>query len=399
MCAAYGDVETAGIESARPDLPLSSILNPIAYEQFGHQLSLMESVGRTLPLLLDHVGTHPKAASFGQWRDLLGVSLDAFMRIGFAMHAAALRDGGVVRRDTMLTDDYLPVFDPLTPAEGLKVIDRWFSASLDDLRAVGRASETPGFEKWSVSPLVANPVVALDDGRLVVPWVYLVLERVTPTGLYYIGRDAFGPDFSDALGKQFEAYIGSQLDLLEHADVIPEIRYSGNLTCDYFIVTPDVVVLVEVKANRPIWATRLGEKRGDDDIAAKINHAYGQIDTTSKLLTDRSPALASIPKDRPVRGLVVTLEPFHMVNTPVFDKVLTRPRTPTLVASAHELEGVVADLRDAPDTGSRLLSALSPDTQNFNLHSAAEGLPSRRNPILEDAWQRFTMPWKSGVGQ
>lgn len=397
MCAAYGEVVTAGIESAQTNLPLRSILNPIAYEQFGHQLSLMENVGRTLPLLLDHVDSHPKAAGAEQWQDLLGVPLDAFMRIGFAMHAAALSGRGVVHRDTLLADDYRPVFDPLSPEEGLRVIDRWFSASLDHLRTAGLAAEIPGFEKWSVSPLVAAPVVAFDDGRLVVPWVYLVIERMTPTGLYYIGREAFGSRFSDALGKQFEGYVGTQLGLLEHAEVIPEISYSGNLTCDFFVVTPEVVVLVEVKANRPIWATRLGEPSGDEDTAGKINHAYEQIDTTAALLSEHSSALASIPTDRPVRGLVVTLEPFHMVNTPFFDNVLTRPQTPTIVASAHELEGVVADLRDAPDTGARLLSALSPETWKFNLRSAVDDLPTQRNPILDDAWQRFTLPWKSGV--
>jgi hypothetical protein len=98
-----------------------------------------------------------------------------------------------------------------------------------------------------------------------------MLDRITPAGLYFIGLEQFGSAFTDSLGVMFQNYVGAQLALLEHATVVPEITYgkSSEKTVDFFVITPDVVVLVEVKAARPIRVTRLGEPDGDEDTAKR----------------------------------------------------------------------------------------------------------------------------------
>jgi hypothetical protein len=112
------------------------------------------------------------------------------------------------------------------------------------------------------------------------------------------------------------------------------------------------------------------------------------------MIRDRHPAVSGIPSDRPLRGLVVTLEPFYLVNTDFYDDVFERPTIATTVAYAHEVERTIAALRDAPDTGRRLLAALSPDGRpTTTLVDAAEGLPHDPNPLLDDAWDRFSGEW------
>ena len=77
---------------------------------------------------------------------------------------------------------------------------------------------------------------------------------------------------------------------------------------------PEVVLLVEVKSAIPTEPVRLGTPDAADAIMAKLGKAFSQIDVTAQLIADRDPALAAVPADRPVLGLAVTLEPFHIAN-------------------------------------------------------------------------------------
>ena len=100
----------------------------------------------------------------------------------------------------------------------------------------------------------------------------LIVNRITPTALYFIGLDGFGRGFTDSLGCLFEEYVNAQLGLLNHADIRREISYYSPIkkTVDFFVVTPEVVLLVEVKASRPTQDTRFGSPDGDTDVRKKI---------------------------------------------------------------------------------------------------------------------------------
>jgi hypothetical protein len=396
LCSLYGNVHDPAVSEQPGRTRLRSLMNHMAYEQFGHQFSAMENIGRTVVLLNDHAAATPNAPSADDWTDGLGVSLEHFIRIGFGMQVAAASNGGVISRDVLKLDHVAPMFTPATADEALAIVDRWFAATPEELRAAGAAEETRGAEKWALSPLVAKPIVALPDGRYVMPWSRLVIDRVTPTGLYFIGLELFGKGFPDALGVMFETYCGTMLGLLEHAEVRPEIVYGKpeRKTVDHFVISPEAVVLVEEKSARPTRATRLGEPAGDDDTANKLGNAYDQIERTAQMIRDGHPAVASIPSDRPLIGLVVTLEPFHLVNTDLFyGDVLRKPSIPTTIASSHELEGAVASLRGAPDVGRRLLDALgTKGPGGARISDACDGLADAPNPLLDEAWERFSQP-------
>lgn len=211
--------------------------------------------------------------------------------------------------------------------------------------------------------------------------------------MWFRGLDAFGSRFTDTLGRAFEAYVGAHLALIGAARVHPEVVYGSpeRKTVDWFVVTDEAVVLVEVKAARPVLAVRTGSDDGDRHVLERIGHARDQIDRTATLIAAGHPAVAHIPSDRPVRGLVVTLEPFHMVDTFLYDDVLPAARTPTATASAHDVESVCAVLAGRPDAGRRLLDALTARSPGQpSLRRAANGLPRSRNPLLDRWWQRWS---------
>jgi hypothetical protein len=92
-----------------------------------------------------------------------------------------------------------------------------------------------------------------------------------------------------------------------------------------------------------------------------------------------------------LRGLIVTLEPFHLVQRFLYQNILGETPVPITIAWAHDLEGVAAMLADQPDVGQRLMEALTPDADSPpSLRDAVKDLPPVPNPILSDAWDRFT---------
>jgi hypothetical protein len=75
-----------------------------------------------------------------------------------------------------------------------------------------------------------------------------------------------------------------------------------------------MVLLVEVKSSIPTGPVRLGTLDAADVVLRKLGKAFRQIDVTTQLIADRDPAHAAVPAGRPVFGLAVRLEPFHMAN-------------------------------------------------------------------------------------
>jgi hypothetical protein len=323
------------------------------------------------------------------------VDLEAFMRLGFALFVAAQANAGAIDHAVLRAENVASIFTPLSPDEGVRVVDRWYAASPAELRVAGREQEISGLEKWSFNPLTEHPVVSV-GGRYVMPWPRLVLDRCTPTGLYFIGLSAFGPQFPDRLGCMFERYVGEQLRLLQYAQVVPEIVYGKpeKRTVDYFLITDEAVVLVEAKAARPTWHARLGDPDGDSDIVSKLTKAFNQVERSAGLIKEDHPAARQIPKARPVLGLVITLEPFHLANSLLYRDLLPNTSVPTVVVSSHELEGFLAATAGLADVGARPAEALVPsDGKDPSLARAAVGMDHPPNQLLDAAWERFTAPW------
>ena len=104
----------------------------------------------------------------------------------------------------------------------------------------------------------------------------------------------------------------------------------------------------------------------------KLAKAFSQINKSAKLIEDRPPAFAHIPHDRPRFGIVVTMEPYHLVNFPDFRVLLPDTAVPTAIASTGELEDVVVAADPGPQEG--IVSWLGqPPPGGWSLRDLASG--------------------------
>jgi hypothetical protein len=173
-----------------------------------------------------------------------------------------------------------------------------------------------------------------------------VMWKPTPSGLYFTGLRRWGEAFTRDLGKLFQSYVGRHLALVPGANLYPEIEYKENKnrkkSIDWILVFPDLVLLVEVKLARPKQAVQSGAQGAADALRAAFDKAFKQLDATHELIQARRPEFAHIPADRPTVGIVVTLEDFHVVNSPLHQPLYSRStKLPTLAVPIEELEGIV----------------------------------------------------------
>lgn len=391
LCSAFIQV---GDPDAKAGMGIERVITKIAFEQFTSQYSKMENLARSGALLLDHADGVPGAPTAQDWVDLLGVDLEQYMRIGFAVFVAVVQNAGSVSRELLQADHVAPIFAPLSAAEALNVLDQHFVTPLDRLREEVVGAEVTGREKWSWNPLAATPLVEIGD-ELVAPAAHLILDKITTTGLYYTAAPVWRSRFTDALGGMFEDYVGTHLGLLTQARLHPEIVYgpTGQKSCDYMLVFNEVVVLVEVKSLRPTIYVRTGQDDGEAELTKRIGHARDQLVRSARLIREGHPAFAEIPKDRPMVGLIVTLEPFHLHQTGRAEQLLVSDELSVSTAWSHDLEGTVGPLAGADDAGARLLRVLGdPEPWRRHLRESADGLPDVENPILDGAYERW---WSS----
>lgn len=396
LCLTYISVEERRrlVEDRSQDKPgwLVRFLLRTAYEQFPSQWSTIENLGRTYSLLHDFAQDVSDAPNPEAWRDLLGVELDEFMRVGFTMLVAALNNQGVITRDTLRLDSMVPIFEPLTVDEFQAVLDNHFVGSLPELQRLGASKEVRGSERWSMNPLQARPIV--DTGaELMMPAPHFLIERFTTVKLYFTGLQAWGTRFSDALGRIFERYVEAQLALLEYAEVHGEVTYGpdGAKSCDFIVVMEVLVLAIEVKIARPIQSFRLGLQEGIDDTLAKLSAAREQVARTVSLIREPNPAFEGIPVDRSIFGLVITLEPFYVQQTMQMSELFEKVDPPTQIICSHELEKLVSGLMSRPDVGARLLQAMQEDeNRRADVNQATEGIGDiPANPILATSWDRW----------
>lgn len=384
---------------------LRTVLSRIAYVQFPFQLSPVESLARSLCLY----GADPRFgdAVFGEDEmcDMLGTTLARFLYLGFAMYCLALGRGGRISRSELLDDGCAPIFAPDSAQEGLSVIDRWLAAPADELASVGREMTADPADLWGFNPLFERPIVVIGD-EYVVPCPAALLQRLSPQGLHFIFRDALQAEadpnkafraFTKRLGNRFEEYLGEQLGLLEHATVTPEIPYDGgNLSVDYIVETPEVVVLVEAKAIAPTLDTRAGRYSEDNKDPTKLQTACDQISATAELLEQGHPSFPGLD-GRPIRGLVATRDPYFWAGTPFFDDIVQPSAIPTAFVSCHELETVLGPLMHDTACGARLLDALPDDPRAVS--SRLTELAQGANPLLFEVWDADFEPIVEDIRQ
>lgn len=275
------------------------------------------------------------------------------------------------------------------------VATRHFIASPDEIRHLQPAPATsahPDTRRFGFNPLLSRPVIKDLAGSLFVPVPGMLARKVSLLGLYYTGIARWGTRFAQDLGTLFESYVGRQLRLLPDADVYPAIIYGSDKreSVDWIVTVDGVTFLVEVKSTRPSEAVRTGDDDAATDLRKYLGRAVEQIATTAQLIREGNPAFRNIPQGNPIVGLVVTMEPFHVVNAPPYRELLPDCPEPVVVCSASELEGLVA-LKDVSAGQVLLAHVQDPARQGWSVGSALAEHGHPENAVFREAWEQ--LPW------
>lgn len=391
MCEAFISVEEPFTHEPNAPGSLAAFLVRLAYEQFPSQLSVFEELARTQALFAD-AGSEASqdviTPSF--WNRALGCSLTDFVGVGLLLNIGALKNAGYYDPGWLTQPNFGPVLDHLPKDVIEPVAARHFLASRAAFRRTAEAHRVDDryLRRFEFNPLAVHPFVEQPDGRFISPCPRYALTRATPTGLYYIGLDHGGFAFTQALGTVFEHYVGSHLQLLRPELALHDVEYKrGHRSADWIIVLPNAVLVVEVKATPLTAAARVGTERLAQDLDRTPGRATEQIDRTTALIRDRHAALCQVPADRPIIGLIVTLEPYYQCNS---DLVWARPKreTPIVLAATRELEALVT-ITDVGVDHFLLELVADQERSRWNLGNAIAKHLRRRNPILDRAWARY----------
>jgi hypothetical protein len=130
-----------------------------------------------------------------------------------------------------------------------------------------------------------------------------------------------------------------------------------------------------------------------------LSKGIKQLERADRLVDEDDPAFMHVPRDRPRVGLLVTLEDFHVLNSPFHRPMLDRERLdlPIGMASAGDIEHWVTVKDVSP--GQVMLDARTerkehpwPTAAGIALKQQLYGREHKQNPIVEKAWS--TGPWQ-----
>lgn len=393
LCALLIDVYDPFVD----DQKVGSFLVRIAHEQILYQEPLSQSLGRVRAMLQDAAASaHQQVITPSFWQDLLGCTLDELVGVALLLHTSALHNRGSF--DFAWLDG--PQFDPVYRVIPRSVIEHiareHFIATPAQFRALARPGELPdaNLKRYEFNPLLRVPFVAIDGYRPIAPVLSRVCFRATPGSLYYTAIERFKGQFSDALGIVFERYVGMQLRLCNPIGVSDERKYGNSKSVDFIAVFERAVLLVEAKATPLTLLARAGQDKLSEDIRRAPGKAQGQIENTAALIRDRHTAFSDIPADRPMVGLIVTMEPYYACDiATVFSE--SGRTIPICLSSARELEDLMSLSTGQVDA---ILASVASDSarRSWTISEVMQGTPIGHNAILESAWRSY--PFTS-IGQ
>lgn len=404
MCAAHNAVRDHGLAEHEPDAAVRFLLR-VMYEQMPFQHAGATDIARSRAMFVDSLPEDTstlKILSPDLWNTVLDCSLEQFVGIAWLLFAGAMHNSGYFDPAWMEQPQMAEVREVIPAAVVRRVTLSLFCATPQQLRAETEANPPPGrLEKYAYNPLTNRPYIDMQtygDNRLLAPQPHFILDRARPSGLYYIVTGSLGQleanDFTNDLGPVFEHYVGRHLRLLRDCNVYPEIIYGKDYakSVDFFVVFDDLVMLVEAKTTRLRQVARMGGESYVQDLDRTLGKAFRQINTTVNRLEVSDPAFSLIPKDRPVHALVVTLEPYHISNSPFIRERLPETQVRTTVASIRELEFLCA-LGQHESVAPLIHERLRRDAglATWSLGAVLEGRELPKNPILVEAERHF--PW------
>jgi len=369
--------------------------------QLVFQQPVLNDLARTVALFEQTTPKRvPKVATEGWPERLLDCSLQDYVGAAILLYTSALRNSGIFDLGWIEQSMFAEITRDI-PAEVLRrVIEDHYVATVQDLKTMQQDADLLAgmpdaeYRRFSFNPLSSRPVVAGIADTLVIPVPGFLVRQASPLGIYYSGLNKWDTSFANDIGDLFESYVGRQLGLVPDAQVLPEIEFGSkknkSLSVDWFLVFDSCVVLVEVKATRPTEPVRRADAQAGKDLEKRLGHSIDQLNGSACKIRECAPEFSSIPSGRPLLGLVVTMEPFHTVNSLFGLSYLPECDIPFRIASVGEIEQLVTV--DDMSPGQLLLDFMTDTANNgSSINGALTGHLGRRNQIIDQAWA--TYPW------
>jgi hypothetical protein len=377
-----------------------AILARLAYEQFHYQESAFSELTRPLAFFDDYSGRKQlEVVSASALTELIGAPLAKALGAAILLHTSAQVNSGFFDAKWMDQQNFERVIAELPRHEVMAVIDSVFASSFDDFRRLdaeaAQRTPLPFLDRYHFNPLTARPLLRLADGRLLAPVPQIIMRKLAPLELYYVGLDRWDQRFTRDMGELLEDYLGRQFTALQDATVYPEVTYKQKKnfvkSVDWIVVFTDLVVLVEAKATRAPAGVRAAGETAQEAYVRVLGEAFGQINRTHKAIQDGVSEFAHIPRDRPVIGMVGTLDPWYIANS-LARSFLPATDVPTIVSSVRDIEYLVAVGQRRQVSG--VLAEIVRDgdeRQTWELGVALRDFYQHgdRNPLLQRAWERL----------
>lgn len=389
--AAYAAVKDPDLLGTLADGRDKFILR-LGFEQSLWQQPTRHELGRMVAILEQTTTSETlKVIQPGWEQTLFGCTLSQFIGIGFIAHTLAVKYSG--RFSTEWLDD--PALADITSQIPLTLMDDilayHFVGDIDHFQNKRDENESSALRRFSLNPLLSQPIVSGIGNELLVPVPAMALRKVSSSGIWHMGFDRWLNDFAEDVGELFQQYVGRQLGTITEGQVLPEIVYNGNdRSVDWMVVGKQAVILIEVKSARSTEDIRLGSPTAWQGLADKLAYAFDQIANTDRLIAQGHPEFSHIPPQLPRLGLIVTMELFPFVNaTPIRAQYGGGSVTiPTAVCSSNELEWLVS-LQDRELDGYLLQFMNDPTKEGFGLTADLVGVEFGRNAVLDEAWASF----------
>jgi hypothetical protein len=371
-----------------PNPTLSEIVVPILNDQSLLQGNPYSDTSRTIAILGTGWDDFPEY----DWTPAFGLTLPQMVRATHLLSVFASRGEGRLDLDAF----WSPLLDEqLAPRAELDLALKFLTRTPEQHKAHAREAGVFNLAagQYDYNPLRTAPFVDFGPSiGIIAPEPRLVAHAVSITNLYFVGPKYFGEKaFHKELGERVESYVGRQLSLIEGADVFGElpINRKNDMSMDWFLVLPEVIVLVECKSARLSAKALAGNV---DQIRAAVERyitkGREQIDRTAAAIRSGERRLSRVPNDgRPILGIIVTAESMPMANSgmPEYGK---QGDIPTMVATVAEIEALVT--MPLVEMGPRLIKLFADqDRRTWGFAAAlGEGMDPRANPILKTAGAR-----------
>lgn len=283
------------------------------------------------------------------FQEITKVQIVNFIDVGYAALAAALNNGFTggwfqkARTQELRLEDevVIRVLDQLAG-------DQWRLRQLyDDYRQPDRT-----YGAYDYNPLFVHPLVrpwpkrehtVLDDDRMIAPLPQLVLTRLSE-GIYQQMFAEHRDKFSRYFGRLFETYVGEvlqhsvpQLLLLSEEDI--RRSYKNGKVPDWVIIDGNTAILVECKATgflRKALAT--GDKVAIDNSVSQVIGGLTQLHEFKDACERRAVGLDKLQAYTDFKMMVVTFEPFHLINSVIFQEKMNEQLSEKLAGKSISIE-------------------------------------------------------------